>query len=464
MDATAYSLGVFLDKLKLNRRHWTVFGVCSAGFVFDAMDFQIMALVAPSIAKEWSIDPQAMGFVLSATAVGMIIGSYLFGMLGDWMGRRFGFQVTIGIFALFSGLCAGAQNVTQLALLRLVTGIGIGGFVPIDTAMISEYMPASKRGRLLALWALFYPAGGLLAAWVARLVVPDLGWRALFLVGVAPAIMILLVRMLIPESPRFLLMRGRTKEAEASVQWIAMGQAVPPLTAPASTPSAARAQERMTLKALFNATYRRRTAMLWALWFSWSFSFFGVLLWLPSLLVQHRGMSGAAVFTYIMGFMLAGIAGRIAVSFIIDHAGRRYSIAGFGLCAAVMLILFGQQTTLENLILFGYIFAFFHDGGLSAVAPYTPELYPTSARSTGVGWAVGAGRLASVIAPIVVGFLVPIGLGAVFATLSLGFLVAALVVLLFGIETKGLILEEAALEAAPPASEPFIAGEKVKPA
>jgi putative MFS transporter len=148
-----------------------------------------------------------------------------------------------------------------------------------------------------------------------------------------------------------------------------------------------------------------------------------------------------------MGFMLAGIAGRIAVSFIIDRVGRRYSIAGFGLCAAILLILFGQQTAPEYLVLFGYAFAFFHDGGLSAVAPYTPELYPTSARSTGVGWAVGAGRIASVVAPIVVGFLVPIGLGVVFATLSAGYLVAGLVVILFGIETKGMILEEAALEA-----------------
>lgn len=378
----------------------------------------------------------------------MLLGSYLFGIVADRIGRRVGFQVTIAIVAVFSGLCALAQDATQLAVLRFITGIGIGGFVPIDTAMISEYMPASKRGRMMALWALFFPVGGLAAAGAASLVMPEFGWRGLFLVGVVPAIMVLVVRIFIPESPRFLLDRGRTDEARNSVEWIALGRSVPEAGA-AVAPGSEGPHRKMTVGELFSSAYRARTIMLWMVWFGWSFSYFGVLLWLPSLLVQHRGVPGTKVFTFIMGFMLAGIIGRIVVSLVIDTFGRKNTIAVFGAFAAVMLYVFGRQTGYDQLMLFGYAFAFFHDGGLSAIAPYTPELYPTHARATGVGWANGAGRIASIVAPIVVGYLVPIGLDWVFAVLAVGFLVAGATVFAFGIETKGLVLETAALEASP---------------
>src|SRR3974390_2556507 len=114
MSHLAYRSGEFLDNLDLNRRHWVIFSVCSAGFLFDAADFQIMALVAPAIAREWKLDPRALGLILSSTAVGMLIGSYLFGLIADRIGRRSGFQITIAIVAIFSGLCGLAQNSTQL--------------------------------------------------------------------------------------------------------------------------------------------------------------------------------------------------------------------------------------------------------------------------------------------------------------------------------------------------------------
>ena len=448
MSNIAYRYGAFLDELTLNRRHWIIFSVCSAGFLLDAADFQIMALVAPSIAREWGLDSKALGFVLSATAVGMLLGSYLFGIVADRIGRRIGFQLTIAIVAAFSGLCAFAQDPTQLAVLRFLTGLGIGGFVPIDTAMISEFMPARKRGRMLALWAMFFPVGAFAAAGAASLVMPAFGWRGLFIVGVVPAVMVLVVRMLIPESPRFLLNRGRTELARRSIEWIAMGQSIPE-AAPVPVAKPTSAVPRMTVGDLFNRKYRSRTIMLWIVWFGWSFGYFGVYLWLPSLLVQHRGVPGARIFTFIMGFMLAGMLGKFVVSLIIDQFGRRKTIALFGICSAAMLFLFGHQTSYEQLILFGYVYAFFHEGGLGAIAPYTPELYPTHARATGVGWANGAGRIASIVAPIVVGFVVPHGLDWVFATLAVGFLVAGATVFVFGIETKGLVLEIAALEDKP---------------
>jgi putative MFS transporter len=445
MTSMTYSYGEFLDSLKLNRRHWLIFALCSIAFAFDALDFQIMALVAPAIAREWKLAPQAMGFILSATAVGMVFGSYLFGTVSDRIGRRTGFQITILIFSVFSAASALARDPTELAILRFFTGIGIGGFVPIDTAIMSEFMPKANRGKLMALWAIFFSAGGLLAAFMARVVGADIGWRSLFLVGAVPAILVFFVRMIIPESPRFLLQKGREEEARKSISWVAMNQSLPLLTGTAAA-TGGQNIAKVTIGTLFSADYRRRTTMLWLLWFFWSFSYFGVLLWLPSLLVQHRGVPGAQVFSFMMGFLITGMCGRAAISILVDTWGRRNSIALVGVLSTITLIIFSQQTDYNNLLIFGYLFAFFHDAGLSAVAPYTPELYPTRARATGVGYANGAGRIASIISPIVVGFLVPMGLTSVFVVLAAGYLLAAIVVLYFGFETKGLVLEKAALE------------------
>ena len=443
--SSIYAYGNFLDRLPLNRRHLLIFALCSLGFAFDGLDYQIMGLVAPAITREWKLEPQTMGFILSATGIGMVLGSFLFGTVSDRIGRRPGFQLTVLIFSVFSGLSVFARNPTDLAILRFLTGIGIGGFVPIDTAIMSEFMPKSSRGKLMALWAISFPVGGLIVAFMARAVGADVGWRSLFLVGAVPAILVLFVRIMIPESPRFLLLKGREKEARRSIEWLALGEPLPPVVGAAGEardPGIAK----VTIGTLFSLTYRRRTTMLWLLWFFWSFSFFGVLLWLPSLLVQHRGVPGAQVFTYMMGFLVVGMCGRVAIAVVVDVWGRKNSIALAGILASIALLVFSQQADYENLLLFGYLFAFFHDAGLSAIAPYTPELYPTRARATGVGFATGAGRIASIVSPIVVGFLVPVGLNAVFVVLAAGYLVAAIVVLAFGLETKGLVLEEAALE------------------
>ncbi|WP_414463715.1 MFS transporter [Hyphomicrobium sp. DY-1] len=428
----------------MNRRHWTVFAVCAAAFAFDALDFQIMALVGPAITKEWSLRPQELGFILSATGVGMLIGAYLFGILGDRIGRRLGFQITIAIFALSSGLCVFVQNPAQLVALRFITGIGIGGCIPIDTAMMSEYMPARRRGQLMAWFALFFPIGGLLAAAAARILVPEIGWRALFAVGVAPAILVLLVRLLIPESPRFLLARGRMSEAEKSIDWLTGGH-FQKRSSSFSLPLSAIAPANFA--DLFGSTYFRRTVMLTGVWFFWAFSYFGLILWLPSILTRFKGIEPAGVFEYLIGFQCCGILGRVTMSFVVDQWGR---IKTFALCAtgaAVAAMVFGQQTSVIGTLVAGYILAFFHDGGQSGIAAYAPELYPTRVRTTGVGWANGAARIAAFLSPAIMGYLVPFGPWALFALLAAGYLLAGIVIVSFRIETAGLNLEDAALDA-----------------
>lgn len=438
-------LGTFLDDLPMNRRHWTVFFVCSIAFMFDSLDFQVLGLIAPLLSREWGLQPQTLGVLFSATAFGMLAGTYAFGTLSDRIGRRAAFQLTVAIFAIASGACAFAQDATQLAILRFLTGLGIGGFVPVDTAVMSEYMPAKRRGRMMGLWAIFFPVGGLVAAWLASLIIPSLGWRAMFLIGVVPAVMVLVVRFVIPETPRFLLARGRLNEARESIRWIAMG-AIPPSLSGSIPRSPEQGKPNFSVMELFAPQYRRRTLLAWGIWFFWSFSYFGIILWLPTLLIKYKGIPPAQVFAFIVGFMVSGIAGRVVVAMIVDQMGRKPVLVACGIFAGVFMLLFGQQTTLTGLMIFGYATAFFHDGGLGAIAPYTPELYPTRARATGVGWANGAGRIASILSPIAVGYLVVSGEQLVFAVFAASYALCAVVMLAIGVETKGLGLEEAALE------------------
>jgi len=414
--------------VRLNGRHWFVFAVCAIGFFFDSMDLQIMSLVAPQLLRDWTLSPQQIGLITSSGMVGMLIGSVLFGVFSDRIGRRPGFQLTVAVFACFSVLGALAQDPAQLMVCRVLAGLGIGGFVPIDTALLTEFVPARWRGRLIALWAIAFPAGGLAAAGLVPLVLPAFGWRGAFLLGFAPVLLIPVVRRWLPETPRFLLSAGKVEQARRSVDWISAGAevVVEEDDAPAPSPAAG----------LFAPAQRRGTLLASLLWFGWSFAYFGVILWLPTLLVLMR-VPLAEVFLYTLGFQLAAIAGRVVTLLFADRVSRPALIVVTGLCAAAAMLVFGAQHAMVWLVITGYTLSFFQDGGFSGIVPYTPELFPTRLRATGVGAANGAGRLASMIAPLVIGMLVQAGstypVFIVFAGCYLG---AVAVIVLLGNGTR----------------------------
>lgn len=446
-SGTGQTYASWLDELPLNRRHWRVFGVCSAAFIFDSLDFQVLGLAAPSLAREWTLDPHAMGLIFSTTPVGMLVGSYLFGMLSDRIGRRIAFQVTVLLFSLFAGLCAAAPDPITFAALRFMTGVGIGGFIPVDTAMMTEFMPSRHRGRMLGMWATSLPFGNLLAAAVGSWVIPELGWRALFLLGAVPGVAVFLVRWAVPESPRFLLSRGRTDEARASLAWVAGHEPPDGLEAPA--PTDVTRTRGVPVLDLFKPPYRRRTAMLWAVWSSWSFSYFGLIIWLPSLLARSSVFSAHQVYLFVIGFSVSGIVGRLVVASLVDRVGRKPILLAFGAGAVASALFTGFQTTGLGIVLGGFTLAFFHDGGAGCYATWTPELYPTRVRTTGVGCANATARLAAIASPIAIGLVVGGGAALVFTIFAAGYAIATLAVAVLGTETKGMHLEAAALEAEP---------------
>ncbi|AGL20667.1 MFS transporter [Actinoplanes sp. N902-109] len=356
-------------------RHWLVFGLCAAGFFFDSMDLQLMSLVAPVLLRQWELTPAGLGRVVAAAVLGMFAGACLFGALADRIGRRPGYQITIAVFAGFSALCALAQNPAQLMVFRFGAGLGIGGFIPIATTLLSEFAPPRMRGRLLALWGIAFPAGGLCATGVVSVLLPATGWRGVFLAGAAPALLLLAVRRIVPEAPDF-------RPAEGSAMTAVTG--------------------------LLDRAHRRTTTAVWGIWFCWSFAYYGLILWLPSLLALMRVPLGT-VLGYTIGFQLAAIAGRVATLLVVDRLGQRPLIVLCALAAAAAVLLLGTQHTLAGLIVAGYAVSFVQDGGFSGIVPFTPALYPPALRATGVGWANGLGRVASMVAPVLVGVIVTAG-------------------------------------------------------
>jgi putative MFS transporter len=436
-------VGAWLDGLAVNRRHWLVFAVCAAAFLFDAFDFQVIALAMPSIARDWGLDRTAIGVVLAATPAGMLAGTFLFGVLCDRIGRRTCFQLTILMFGLFSAAAALAHSVPQLAALRFVAGIGMGGFLPVDTAIMTEFMPAARRGRMLALWAIFFSLGNLLAALVGRLVIPAFGWRVMFLLCLPPAAMVLVVRRWIPETPRFLLEHGRLDAARRATGWIALGRDCPALAPDHPARVAHRARRRPGLATLAAPALRRRTAVACLAWLTWSFSYFGLLLWLPTLLVL-RHVPPPDVFLFVAGYTGSGIVGRLIASAVVDRIGRKPLILATGLASAVLVVLFGRQSGLPLLMLWGFLLAVFQDAGLGTVATYTPELFPTRLRASGTGLAAGVGRVATMVAPLAVAAVVGRSVEAVFVMFAAAYALGALAVAVLGRETRRASLEAVA--------------------
>lgn len=438
------TVGEYLDSMPMNGRHWLIFLVSALGFAFDALDLQVLGLAIPFISKEWSLAPNSIGWLFSLTAFGMLIGSFVFGRLSDTIGRRTSMQLTIAIFTTGTGLCYFAQTPEQLGILRVLTGFGIGGFIPVDTAIMAEYMPARRRGLLIGLWNLFFSIGYVASAKIASILVPHFGWRSLFLLGVLPAVLVLFVRLFVPESPRFLLAKGRTTEARNSVAWLSGVKKLPAdVDALFNKPVADLRGEKVVLAELFGGAYRSRMAFTWTLWFSLMFCYLGLLPWMPTLIGKFRGIPMPEVFDFLIAFSASGILGRLLVAVSIDRLGRRTLLIPFAAAALVSALGFGQQAELRGIWIWGCALGFFLDGLLGATATVTPELFPTRVRTTGIGSAQAMGRLGAILAPLAIGALAPHGVQWVFNMFAVALACVLAAAVLFRMETRQLSLEAA---------------------
>jgi MFS transporter, putative metabolite:H+ symporter len=413
---------------------------------FDSFDALAIAYILPVIVPLWRLTPQEAAFLISAGYAGQLIGALFFGWFAQRAGRIPALTASITTFALLSLACAFAANYAALITLRTLQGFGLGGEVPVAATYINELSRAEARGRFVLLFELVFPVGILVASLVSLWIVPHLGWQYMFLVGATPAILVVFLQRLLPESPRWLASRGRGTEAEAAMRAVERGVAAAsgkPLPPPIRRFTAA--ERRASWSDLFGNNYLGRTLVVWVLWFATYFVNYGLATWMPTLYrtVFHVPLSTALSFQLLTNTLTLGSSFACAV--LIDLTGRRrwFVTAFLGSAAALFALWAIGADTPTRVLVLGTLSSMCVGTLSLSVYLYTPEIYPTRSRALAVGTATAWLRLASITGPIVVGALVAAGgLSSVFLVFALVALTAGLIVGAFATETKGLVLEE----------------------
>jgi putative MFS transporter len=317
--------------------------------------------------------------------------------------------------------------------------------------MVSEFSPAKRRGAMVVLLESFWAYGSVLAALIGFLVIPRYGWQAAFLIGALPALYVFVVRRGLPESPRFLVSQGRYAEAAAVVDSV-VKQSGAVESEPVSPPVAdtpAEPRQKVRVGELFSPLYRNRTIVLWVMWATMNFSYYGIFLWLPTQFVR-RGFTIDEALLYNLIIAVAQIPGYFTAAYFVERIGRKATLVIYLLGAAAGALFFGQVALVArdvpSILLWGSVISFFNLGAWGVVYTYTPELYPTRLRATGTGWAAAAGRVFAFLAPLSVAYQVALfgGDQTVFLVFAVIMVLGGLVVLAIGPETRGRRLEELA--------------------
>ncbi len=434
-----------LDRLPMTRFQRAIFAIIASAWFFDSVDLGSLTFILGSIRSDFGLTSVQAGLLSSMSFVGMFFGAAVSGMLADRFGRRLVFQVSMVLWGAGSLWCAYAADASELGRARLLLGFGMGMEFPVALAILSEFLPSARRGRYLAILEGFWPLGFIAAGLLSFVLLKYFSWRAVFVAQALPAVFIFVVRMMVPESPRWLADRGHLEEAdrvmeqiEAKVSAHLQGRALPE---PRPVAQAAQGARSFSFLELWKPDYARRTVMIWLTWFFALLGFYGLTTWLGALL-QDAGYSVAKSVGYTMLISLAGVPGFIAAAILVERWGRKPTCVTMLLGSATAAFLYGHAPSLTLLIAFGLLMQFFMFGMWSVLYAYTPELYPTRSRATGAGCASAVGRLGSLIGPYAAGAILPaLGQGGVFALGAGSFALAALSVGVLGIETRGRSLE-----------------------
>jgi putative MFS transporter len=435
-----------LDRLPFSKWHRNFFIIAFLGVMFDAADFALFGAALPPIAREFGLGPAQSGFLATVGLVGAFVGALFWGTISDYIGRRVAFQATVGIFAVFTGLIAMSWSVASLSIFRFLSNFGLGGEVPVTSTLGSEFSPGRLRGSMTGGIMSAFPVGLAVAALMSLLIIPNFGWRTLFVVGVVPALLLLFVRRHMPESVRFLLSKGRVSEAEGTVARIEHQALGRNLTAEEinripKLPVEEMVETKVTVAELLSPSRFRRTILLWIVSFGFLWASNGILFMLPTIL-QQRGVPLTQAITFMLIQAIAAFFGYAACGFLVDRYGRRIVLFLYFFIGAFFHLWFAEASGIW-LYFAAAAIGWVNPGVYGATSVYVGELHPTRLRATAVGWFFGIGRIGSFLAPAVVGLMLANGLGQyVLHTFALSFLVAAIALWLVGVETKGRALEE----------------------
>ncbi|MFV0252036.1 MAG: MFS transporter [Beutenbergiaceae bacterium] len=396
---------------KLSRRQMTLAIIAAWAVCLEFLDYFLIGFILTFVAGPWELNFGQSSVILLSSGVGAILGALFFGRLADRIGRRRVFLMTIMVFTAATAALALTPDSIEfgwiyLVTFRVVIGFGAGGLYVVDLPLVQEYMPASKRGSVTGIVTASVPLGFLVGSLMVWLLSDLIGWRGILVVAAIMGLSVLLMRLAIPESPRYLARTGDLEGARKSVAW-ALHIPVADVPDDDDTP-AEPAKPRATFRDLLAYPRSFWTSVLANL--GMQTGYYGLTLWTPTLLVLVAGIEPVQTGFYMIFVTLGALAGRFGLSYLAEMIGRRAAGTIAGVAAAITAVIaatMGDLTWggLSAFFLMMIVVYFFGEGGFAIVGPYSGEVWPSKLRTTGMGFAYGIGGLGKIIGPLGLGLI-----------------------------------------------------------
>lgn len=437
-----------MERLPFSRFHFRILSIAGACSFFDAFDSLTLSYVLPVLVGLWQLSPADIGLLISTGYVGQVLGAWGFSWWAERIGRVRAMQWTIALIAALAALCAAAWSYPILLGLRFIQGLGLGGEVPVGATYINEFTNARTRGRVVFGLQTFFAFAVAMTALIGTIVVPTLGWRWMFILGTIPALLAIPLRRLMPELPRWLAQRVSLEAADKATTRIeqaviASGVAtLAPL--PGNIPPIVEKKARVA--ELFDPAYRWRTFSVWALCFCYASISTAMGAWLPTIYRTIYKLPLASALQYSLATASASFLGACVGIFFIDRLGRRKCFFIAFILGSLPMAYLGLTTVPSSAIevmvltsLGNFMLAWLIPG----LYVYMPEIYPTRMRALGAGVGSSWFRIATIVSPTIIGFLLSTTtISAVFLFFAGVGLFGAAVVYFFVIETRGRVLED----------------------
>ncbi|WP_180116922.1 MFS transporter [Acinetobacter sp. YH12096] len=407
MQNQKININTLVDEAKFTPFHWGVLIWCLLIIIFDGYDLVIYGIALPLLMQEWSLSAVQAGLLASTALFGMMFGAMCFGTLSDKIGRKKTIMICVGIFSGFTFCGAFASTPVEFGILRFLAGLGIGGVMPNVVALMTEYAPKRIRSTLVALMFSGYAIGGMASALLGAWLVPVYGWKIMFYIAIIPCLALPLIWKFLPESLMYLTSKHQTDTTRMIVSKIAPEQVL--TTDTQFVLNEVSEEDKAPLKALFQQGRSFSTFMFWIAFFMCLLMVYALGSWLPKLMIQ-AGYSLGASMIFLFALNIGGMVGAIGGGALADRFHIKKVLSIMFMCGALALILLGfnsPQMVLYTLIAVAGAATI---GSQILLYTFVAQYYPTTVRSTGMGWASGIGRIGAIVGPVLTGALLTMNL------------------------------------------------------
>lgn len=433
MSTNKVNINTLIDEAKFTPFHWGVLIWCLLIIIFDGYDLVIYGVALPLLMQEWALSAVQAGMLASTALFGMMFGAMSFGTLSDKLGRKKTIMICVAIFSGFTFIGAFATSPVEFGILRFLAGLGIGGVMPNVVALMTEYAPKRIRSTLVALMFSGYAIGGMTSALLGAWLVPQFGWKIMFLLAGTPLLFLPILWKYLPESLMYLTNKQQTAEAQNIIQKISPTQVIGSDTQ--FVLNEVQKGDEAPLKALFQQGRTFSTFMFWLAFFMCLLMVYALGSWLPKLMIQ-AGYSLGASMIFLFALNIGGMIGAIGGGYLADRFHIKKVLTIMFLCGAASLILLGYNS--PQFVLYSLIAVAGAATIGSQILLYTfvAQYYPSTVRSTGMGWASGIGRIGAIVGPVLTGALLTMNLPHQmnFFAIAIPGLIAALAIFLVNLK------------------------------